>query len=96
MKYRSGLVIVAIALSVGGCSSSADRCTESFDAEVIPSAEGYPSRVAAVEAWAADGPAPDSGWTETSTGATAGDWVVTTVQTADGGWLVESMRCAVG
>ncbi|MFP5290283.1 MAG: hypothetical protein ACLGH5_04750 [Actinomycetes bacterium] len=91
------VTLAAIALVLlTSCASSPARCAGSFDAEVIPSADGEPTKVEAVERWAASHPAPDAGWVETPTGASAGDWRVTTVQVDDGGWIVESMRCGGG
>lgn len=85
--------IITMTASIGGCSTEPVRCSGGFDGEVVPSAQGYASRLAAVEAWAAESPAPDTGWVETASGARVDDWVVETVQTADGGWLVESLTC---
>lgn len=93
-RTASSLAIAgALVAFLAGCSTEPARCAGSFDGEVVPTAEGYESRLAAVEAWAVTSPAPDSGWEETETGARVDDWVVETSRTEDGGWLVESLTC---
>lgn len=94
MRALAAVVTLLLALPLSACSSDSSACTGSFDGELIPGAEGEPSKIAAAEAWASTSDAPDDGWTETADGAVSGDWVLTIAETDGGEWAVVAQRCA--